>query len=333
MAKLKKLTLEEIESAIKNSKSSAEACRILNLSDNGGMTSRFRRLALKHNLDLSHWTGQLWSKGKTCLDDLRIRGIDESDIFSTESKVSPGWVRRVLKSKNLIEYKCKCGNSGIWNGEPMDLQLDHINGKRNDHRLENLRWMCPNCHSQTTTFCGRNKSSAKKVSDEELADILKDSPNIRQGLLKIGLENGRNYSRAKRIIEKNGIKFTRTKIDESIIPSLKEVELDLNGKVTARRSRSGKPKCLMCGKKVKRSACKFCSTECMAISNRKVSNRPSEEELKKLLWEISTVKIAERYGVSDQAVAKWAKAYGLTKPPRGYWAKQKSTGQPLSDSV
>jgi Zn finger protein HypA/HybF involved in hydrogenase expression len=333
MAKLKKLTLEEIEGAIKSSKSSAEACRILNLSDNGGMTSRFRRLALKYNLDLSHWTGQLWSKGKTCLDDFRIKGIDESDIFSAESKVSAGWIRKVLKSKNIIEYKCKCGNSGIWNGEPMDLQLDHINGKRNDHRLENLRWICPNCHSQTNTFCGRNKSSARKVSDEELANILEHSPNVRQGLLKVGLENGGNYGRAKRIIEKRGIKFTRIKIDESIIPNLNEIKSNLNGKLTAIRSTKGKAKCLMCDKEVKRSAFKFCSTECMAISNRKVKVRPSKEELKKLLWEVSTAQIAKSYGVADHTIAKWAKAYDLDKPPRGYWAKQKSTVQSLSDSV
>ncbi len=80
----------------------------------------------------------------------------------------------------------------------------------------------------------------------------------------------------------------------------------------------------MCDKEVKRSAFKFCSTECMAISNRKVKIRPSKEELKTLLWEISTVKIAEKYGVSDKAVEKWAKSYGIDKPPRGYWAKKYS---------
>lgn len=327
MAKLKKLTLEEIKSAIEKSKSSAEACRILGLSDNGGMTSRFRRLALKHNLDLSHWTGQLWSKGKTCLDDLRIKGIDEKDIFSAESKVSASWVRNVLKKKNLIEYKCKCGIIDTWNGEPIDLQLDHINGKRNDHRLENLRWICPNCHSQTNTFCGRNKSSAKKVLDSELIIALEDSQNIRQGLLKVGLANGRNYGRAKRIVEKHGIKFTRVKIDESIIPRLRESALNLSGKITARRNNLGKAKCLMCDKEVKRHAFKFCSAECMALSSRKVQNRPTKEELKTLLWEIPTLQIAKKYGVSDNAVAKWAKTYDLEKPPRGFWAKKSAETQ------
>ena len=321
MAKLKKLTLEEIKSAIDNSKSSAEACRILGLSDNGGMTSRFRRLALKHNLDLSHWTGQLWSKGKTCLDDLRIRGIDEKDIFSAESKVSASWVRNVLRKKNLIEYKCGCGIIDTWNGKHIDLQLDHINGKRNDHRLENLRWICPNCHSQTNTFCGRNKNSAKKVSESELATALRDSQNIRQGLLKVGLANGRNYDRAKRIAEKHGIKFTRIKIDESILPRLRESDLNLDGKVTAIRNKRGKAKCLMCDEEVKQPK-RFCSQECFKSSIRKVQNRPTKEELKTLLWEMPTLQIAKKYGVSDNAVAKWARAYDLEKPPRGHWMKK-----------
>ena len=57
------------------------------------------------------------------------------------------------------------------------------------------------------------------------------------------------------------------------------------------------------------------------LKTRKVE-RPSKEELKKLLWELPTQKLADRYGVSDKAVEKWAKRYGVEKPPRGYWAKE-----------
>ena len=63
---------------------------------------------------------------------------------------------RLLK-EHLLEYKCGiCGNKGEWNGFPLTLQLDHINGIHTDHRLENLRFLCPNCHSQTETFSGKN---------------------------------------------------------------------------------------------------------------------------------------------------------------------------------
>ena len=59
-----------------------------------------------------------------------------------------------------------------------------------------------------------------------------------------------------------------------------------------------------------------------SFESRKVC-RPTKEELEKLLWEIPTQKLAERFGVSDVAIAKWAKAYKIKKPPRGYWSKTK----------
>lgn len=64
----------------------------------------------------------------------------------------------------------------------------------------------------------------------------------------------------------------------------------------------------------------YCSPECGNSARRKVE-RPSKEELSQKLWEKPTTHIAEEYGVSDKAISKWAKAYEIEKPPRGYWAK------------
>jgi len=64
--------------------------------------------------------------------------------------------KRIIKEK-ILPYECaKCGIHK-WNGCDIVLQLDHINGESTDHRLENLRLLCPNCHSQTDTWCGKNK--------------------------------------------------------------------------------------------------------------------------------------------------------------------------------
>lgn len=52
-----------------------------------------------------------------------------------------------------MEYKCDiCGNTGLWLGKKITLHLDHINGISNDHRMINLRFLCPNCHQQTSTW-------------------------------------------------------------------------------------------------------------------------------------------------------------------------------------
>ena len=63
-----------------------------------------------------------------------------------------------LINEGIVDQKCVwCGITDTWNDKPVVLHLDHINGIHNDHRLENLRLLCPNCHSQTDTWCGRNK--------------------------------------------------------------------------------------------------------------------------------------------------------------------------------
>lgn len=62
-----------------------------------------------------------------------------------------------LVNEGHLKYKCNnCKNEGKWLGETLSLQLDHINGEPSDHRIENLRFLCSNCHSQTSTYCGRN---------------------------------------------------------------------------------------------------------------------------------------------------------------------------------
>jgi hypothetical protein len=109
--------------------------------------------------------------------------------------------RRVFEEQN---YCCnKCGISE-WFAKPISLELEHKDGNNLNNSRENLEGLCPNCHSITDTWRGRNKPSKNginEVTDEFLLKCLKETDNIRQGLLKAGIAaKGNNYVRAKRLL-------------------------------------------------------------------------------------------------------------------------------------
>jgi hypothetical protein len=89
-----------------------------------------------------------------CGKGIKRNNFAKVDIDKITSRA--GMRKRILR-ENLMEYKCnECGISE-WKGKKLSLHLDHINGDRWDHKIENLRFLCPNCHSLTETYTGKNK--------------------------------------------------------------------------------------------------------------------------------------------------------------------------------
>ena len=88
----------------------------------------------------------------------RKKKINREDIINgTHGYIGNNALKRRIIEEGLLEYKCEiCGNRGVWNGMPISLQLDHKDGRHSNGKLENLRFLCPNCHSQTANYGSKN---------------------------------------------------------------------------------------------------------------------------------------------------------------------------------
>ena len=154
----KDYTLEQFVEAVKTSYSKAGVLKQLKLDVSGGNYKTVDNLVKKFQLDTSHWTGQGHLKGKKNKWAKPSNKIEE--LLTTDNTFQTYKLKQRLLKERIIENKCiECGITE-WNGKIINMHLDHINGINNDHRLENLRMLCPNCHSQTDTYCGKNKKSS-----------------------------------------------------------------------------------------------------------------------------------------------------------------------------
>lgn len=157
-------------------------------------------------------SSRAWSRGKTHKQDPRIRStrsLTHDECFCVNSRVGRAALRLRLINDKLIPYVCSaCNSEPEWNRRPLTLQLEHKNGINNDNRLENLCFLCPNCHSQTSTWGGRNSERRpnKSVTDNELLEafLLKGSACAAFRFLGISEYGMHNYNRLKRILSERG---------------------------------------------------------------------------------------------------------------------------------
>lgn len=112
----------------------------------------FKKYAQKYNCYKPNQAGKgIKKKGTTTVWDIK-KWNDDEIIVGTRSVIRK-WILRL----NLIEYKCNRCKISKWNGEKIPLELNHINGNGWEHKKSNIEWLCPNCHSQTHSFRGKNK--------------------------------------------------------------------------------------------------------------------------------------------------------------------------------
>lgn len=150
----RKYTDEELTIAVQESRSWSQVLKRIGLKAGGGSYDHVKLIAERLELDSSHFTGKGWNVGMVFRPGKHY-SLDE--ILVENSTYGSHKLRLRLIKEGVFEAKCSkcCGT--VWQGEPIPLELDHINGVNDDHRIDNLRLLCPNCHAQTSTYCGKNK--------------------------------------------------------------------------------------------------------------------------------------------------------------------------------
>lgn len=149
----------EFEKLVKSKGSIADILRHFNFAVTGRGNKMIQQRCSEEDIDISHIPiGINSNKNRKFKTDKTL--IQE--MLTEQSTFSRKYIKRRIIEEHIIDYKCsKCSIIDEWEGEKLVLILDHINGIRNDYRIENLRFLCPNCNSQTETFSGKNNKKSR----------------------------------------------------------------------------------------------------------------------------------------------------------------------------
>ena len=152
-------TAEDLRAAVGSSTSIAQVLRALGLQQAGGNYEHVRRRISELGLDISHFVGQAWNRGLV----FRPNTPAPLDTILVEGRwAASHHLKNRLIREGIKPPHCEiCGWAQRADDGRLPLELDHINGNREDNRLENLRVLCPNCHSLQPTHRGLNKRTRR----------------------------------------------------------------------------------------------------------------------------------------------------------------------------
>jgi hypothetical protein len=152
------LSRESLLELVSKSSSYKEVLNYFGLENKGNNFKTLRQRMIEDGIDFSHFKSR-----QEYLIPFQ-EGAPLQSILVENSSFNRTHLKNKLLKSGLLKNECYiCGQLPFWNGKPLSLQLDHINGISNDNRIENLRILCPHCHSQTESFAGKNKHRQSKI--------------------------------------------------------------------------------------------------------------------------------------------------------------------------
>lgn len=159
-------TKEWLQELCKDSYSYAEVLRKAGRKLGGGTQATLKKKIEEWKIDISHFTGQRWQQSPHQKKQKYKEKYSLKQVFIENSPVTQKVLRGYIERHNIIEHRCQfCGCNGNWQNGIISLQIDHKNGNNTDNRIENLRYLCPNCHALTETYRGRNKALKAKCRE------------------------------------------------------------------------------------------------------------------------------------------------------------------------
>lgn len=161
---MKEISKEKFLEICKKANSIADIIRECGLRVEGGNYKTIKRRIKLENIDISHIKLGLSSNRGRKFETTKVTKEEFLSRIKNGEQISRKFIKQKVVEFDLLNNKkcAECGCGTEWNAKPLILQLDHINGNPDDNNLENLRFLCPNCHSQTETFSGKQKKLERK---------------------------------------------------------------------------------------------------------------------------------------------------------------------------